>query len=457
MRSAGRSGRRKETSPHTTQRVAHCGGSDVAGRPIIGNSREHASSLLLHGGTGGAHLRECSAATRAYVMNGLFVGHGLAVIADQLRQRGDIVAYGSYEQNRQFAADACAHIDDRIIVIGHSFGAERAAEVATQAAACGARDVTMIGIDPSESTQVSGVAPCGEFRRRTRRHHCRRTEHSGARLQPHGHHRKSRRAGAHPAGSAVIIILSRGLIRIDLWVSVVIPRTSLGPCAGSVADLICAAIHTAAARAGRSQQASNVLSKTTASAVSQFAARHLSGRYCGCQLCPRPHRARGFLAAKPGADRRLKEVACSGLNPNSKSCREFENGKNSRSEDVAAADALADKIARLKELRLARDAAARAAPRPVPIKKVRDKKKQKKRPAVALANWLTIVVTPPRRARCRPALVIRTPLPRYWATIAGQWRPHCPFRALYPESPRIGPDDLLRHGGSEQTIKRMLP
>ena len=88
---------------------------------------------------------ECSAATRAYVMNGLFVGHGLAVIADQLRQRGYIVAYGSYEQNRQFAADACAHIDDRIIVIGHSFGAERAAEVATQAAACGARDVTMIG------------------------------------------------------------------------------------------------------------------------------------------------------------------------------------------------------------------------------------------------------------------------------------------------------------------------
>ena len=106
---------------------------------------------------------ECSAATRAYVMNGLFVGHGLAVIADQLRQRGYIVTYGSYEQNRQFAADACAHIDDRIIVIGHSFGAERAAEVATQAAACGARDVTMIGIDPSESTEVSGVAHAVNF------------------------------------------------------------------------------------------------------------------------------------------------------------------------------------------------------------------------------------------------------------------------------------------------------
>jgi hypothetical protein len=105
----------------------------------------------------------CSAATRAYVMNGLFVGHGLAVIADRLRQRGDLVAYGSYEQNRQFASDACAHTGDRIIVIGHSFGAERAAEVATQAAACGARDVTLIGIDPSESTQVSGVAHAVNF------------------------------------------------------------------------------------------------------------------------------------------------------------------------------------------------------------------------------------------------------------------------------------------------------
>jgi hypothetical protein len=103
------------------------------------------------------------AATRAYVMNGLFVGHGLAVVADQLRQRGYIVSYGSYEQNRQFAADACAHTDDRIIVIGHSFGAERAAEVATQAAACGARDVTMIGIDPSTSVAVSGTVHAVNF------------------------------------------------------------------------------------------------------------------------------------------------------------------------------------------------------------------------------------------------------------------------------------------------------
>jgi hypothetical protein len=63
-------------------------------------------------------------------------------------------------------------------------------------------------------------------------------------------------------------------------------------------------------------------------------------------------------------------------------------GNDARSEDEAAAGALADKIARLKELRLARDAAARAAPRPAPVKKGRNKKKQKKRPAVALADWL---------------------------------------------------------------------
>jgi hypothetical protein len=103
------------------------------------------------------------AATRAYVMNGLFVGTGLARIADQLRARGDIVFYGSFEQNRDFAADACAHPQDRIVVIGHSFGAERAAEVATQAAACGARDVTLIGVDPSQPVQVSGVAHAVNF------------------------------------------------------------------------------------------------------------------------------------------------------------------------------------------------------------------------------------------------------------------------------------------------------
>jgi hypothetical protein len=103
------------------------------------------------------------AVTRAYVMNGLFIGSGLATIAARLRDRGYIVTYGSYEQNRQFAADACAHTDDRIVVIGHSFGAERAAEVATAAAACGARDVTLIGVDPSAPAAVTGVAHAVNF------------------------------------------------------------------------------------------------------------------------------------------------------------------------------------------------------------------------------------------------------------------------------------------------------
>ena len=48
-------------------------------------------------------------------------------------------------------------------MIGHSFGAEAAARVATQAAACGARDVTMIGVDPAAPVQVSGVAHAVNF------------------------------------------------------------------------------------------------------------------------------------------------------------------------------------------------------------------------------------------------------------------------------------------------------
>lgn len=103
------------------------------------------------------------AATRAYVMNGLFVGTGLATIAARLRERGYIVDYGSFDQDRDFAADACAHPQDRIIVIGHSFGAERAARVATQAAACGAGDVTLIGIDPAAPAEVRGVAHAVNF------------------------------------------------------------------------------------------------------------------------------------------------------------------------------------------------------------------------------------------------------------------------------------------------------
>ena len=79
-----------------------------------------------------------------------------------------MATYGSYRQDRAFAADACAHPADRIVVIGHSFGAEAAARVATQAAACGARDVIMIGVDPAAPCEVRGVSHAinfvGEYR-----------------------------------------------------------------------------------------------------------------------------------------------------------------------------------------------------------------------------------------------------------------------------------------------------
>lgn len=65
-----------------------------------------------------------------------------------------------------------------------------------------------------------------------------------------------------------------------------------------------------------------------------------------------------------------------------------EDGNSAQSEYEAAADALAAKIAHLKELRLARDAAALAAPPAVPAKKVGRKTKQKKTPAKSLVDWL---------------------------------------------------------------------
>ena len=101
-------------------------------------------------------------ANRAYVMNGALAGSGLAKIAGRLHERGHIVSYGSYTQAAAFAMDACAHPSDRIVVIGHSFGGAAAARVATQAAACGARNVTMISADPAPSA-VSGVSHAVNF------------------------------------------------------------------------------------------------------------------------------------------------------------------------------------------------------------------------------------------------------------------------------------------------------
>ncbi len=70
----------------------------------------------------------------------------------------------------------------------------------------------------------------------------------------------------------------------------------------------------------------------------------------------------------------------------------LEDGNAVQSDYEAAADALTAKIARLKELRLARDAAALAAP-PPPKKTGKSKKpskrtKRKKLPSVSLLDWM---------------------------------------------------------------------
>ena len=66
----------------------------------------------------------------------------------------------------------------------------------------------------------------------------------------------------------------------------------------------------------------------------------------------------------------------------------IEDGHNGPTEYEVRADALSTKIARLKALRLARDAAILAAPPPAPVKKAG---KKKKRPvpssAVSLLDW----------------------------------------------------------------------
>jgi hypothetical protein len=95
---------------------------------------------------------ESKTVTRAYVMNGLlgevFNPKGMYEIAGKLRARGAIVRVGSWTQADEFEADACAHYRDRIIIVGYSMGAARAATIATEVRACGARGVTMIGVDP---------------------------------------------------------------------------------------------------------------------------------------------------------------------------------------------------------------------------------------------------------------------------------------------------------------------
>jgi hypothetical protein len=64
-----------------------------------------------------------------------------------------------------------------------------------------------------------------------------------------------------------------------------------------------------------------------------------------------------------------------------------EVGKTIMTESEAVAAAVAAKSARLKELRLARDAAEQAAP-VIAVKKAGKKNGKKKRPAVSLSDWL---------------------------------------------------------------------
>lgn len=123
---------------------------------------------LLSCGVAVAALLVCACqaecATRAYVMNGLISGPGLAKISDRLRARGDIVQIGSYGQVSEFAADACAHRGDRIVVVGHSLGAMAAAIFATKVRACGVYSVTMVGIDPPQNDlSVQGVPRAVNF------------------------------------------------------------------------------------------------------------------------------------------------------------------------------------------------------------------------------------------------------------------------------------------------------
>jgi pimeloyl-ACP methyl ester carboxylesterase len=100
--------------------------------------------------------------TRAYLMSGFGdAGTGaMNTMGAKLRAHGIIVTVGSYTQADAFAADACAHSKDRIIVVGYSLGATAGAQLATAARACGVHYVRLVGIDPlgSSAAVSSGVS-----------------------------------------------------------------------------------------------------------------------------------------------------------------------------------------------------------------------------------------------------------------------------------------------------------
>lgn len=125
-------------------------GAVVAGLLVAGcqTSSAAAGHHLSHGGDG----------KRAYVMNGLIAGPGLARIADRLRARGIVVRMGWYSQASDFAADACVHRGSHIIIVGHSLGAAAATNMANEVHRCGVRSVTIVSIDPPNiGAVVEGV------------------------------------------------------------------------------------------------------------------------------------------------------------------------------------------------------------------------------------------------------------------------------------------------------------
>jgi pimeloyl-ACP methyl ester carboxylesterase len=110
------------------------------------------------------------AGTRAYLINGLggeiFTGAAMNELAGKFRRQGAEVVIGSWAQASSFAADACAHRFDRIVIVGHSLGALGAAEMANDMRACGARGVRVVMVDPPVNSSVgngSAVNFVGSF------------------------------------------------------------------------------------------------------------------------------------------------------------------------------------------------------------------------------------------------------------------------------------------------------
>ena len=100
--------------------------------------------------------------TRAYLMSGSFdLGSGaMSAMGAKLRARGIIVTVGSYTQADAFAADACAHRNHGIIVVGYSLGAAAGVRLANAARACGIGRVRLVGVDPpaSDASVSHGVS-----------------------------------------------------------------------------------------------------------------------------------------------------------------------------------------------------------------------------------------------------------------------------------------------------------